>query len=69
MKNLYEIMENTSKDEKMWDCIRVELNDLRKNPDNFGVTEVDIISEYFGADEDFINDQFELYAWSGDIIL
>ena len=69
MENLYEIMENTSKDEKMWDCIRVELNDLRKNPDNFGSTEVDIISEYFTADEDFINEQFELYALSGDIIL
>ena len=69
MKNLYEIMENTSKDEKMWNCIRVELNDLRKNPDNFGANEVDIISDYFAADEDFINDQFELYAWSGDIIL
>ena len=69
MKNLYEIMENTSKDEKMWDCIRVELNDLRKNPDNFGVNEVDIISEYVSADEDFINDQFELYVSSGDIIL
>ena len=59
MKNLYEIMENTSKDEKMWDCIKVKLNDLRKNPDNFGANEVDIISEYCGADEDFINDQFE----------
>ena len=69
MKNLYEIMENTSKDEKMWDCIRVELNDLRKNPDNFGADEVDIISDYFAADEDFINEQFELYALSGDIIL
>ena len=57
-------MENTSKDEKMWACIRVELNDLRKNPNNFGVGEVDIISEYFGADEEFINDQFELYALS-----
>ena len=69
MENLYEIMENTSKDEKMWDCIRVELNDLRKNPDNFGATEVDIISDYFAADENFIDEQFELYAWSGDIIL
>ena len=69
MKNLYEIMENTSKDEKMWACIRVELNDLRKNPNNFGVTEVDIISDYFGADESFIDEQFELYALSGDIIL
>ena len=69
MKNLYEIMESISNDEKMWACIRVELNDLRKNPDNFGVNEVDIISDYFAADEDFINDQFELYAWSGDIIL
>ena len=69
MKNLYEIMESMNKDEKMWSCIRVELNDLRKNPDNFGSTEVDIISEYFGADENFINDQFELYALSGDIIL
>ena len=69
MKNLYEIIENTSRDEKMWECIRVELNDLRKNPDNFGANEVDIISEYFTADEDFINDQFELYALSGDIIL
>ena len=69
MKNLYEIMENTSKEEKMWDCIRVELNDLRKNPDNFGANEVDIISDYFAADENFINYQFELYALSGDIIL
>ena len=69
MKNLYEIMENTSKDEKMWSCIKVELNDLRKNPDNFGSTEVDIISDYFGADESFIDEQFELYALSGDIIL
>ena len=69
MKNLYEIMENTSKDEKMWNCIRVELNDLRKNPDNFGSTEADILSNYFAADEDFINEQFELYALSGDIIL
>ena len=69
MKNLYKIMENTSKDEKMWDCIRVELNDLRKNPIAFGSTEVDIISDYFRSDEDFINDQFELYALSGDIIL
>ena len=69
MKNLYNAMENISKDEKMWGCIRVELNDLRKNPDNFGVNEVDIISDYFLADESFIDDQFELYAWSGDIIL
>ena len=69
MKNLYEIMENTSKDEKMWACIRVELNDLRKSPNNFGVDEVDIISEYFGANEEFINDNFELYVSSGDIIL
>ena len=69
MKNLYEIMESMNKDEKMWDCIRVELNDLRKNPIAFGSTEVDIISDYFAADEDFINDQFELYALSGDIIL
>ena len=69
MKNLYEIMENMNKKEKMWACIRVELNDLRKNPTAFGVDEVDIISEYFTADEDFINDQFELYALSGDIIL
>ena len=69
MKNLYEIMESMNKDEKMWDCIRVELNDLRKNPDNFGVNEVDIISDYFGADEDFIDEQFELYILSGDIIL
>ena len=69
MKNLYEIMESMNKEEKMWSCIRVELNDLRKNPDNFGVTEVDIISEYFESNEEFINDQFELYALSGDIIL
>ena len=69
MKNLYNTMENISKEEKMWDCIRVELNDLRKNPDNFGVTEVDIISDYFSADENFIDEQFELYALSGDIIL
>ena len=69
MKNLYEIIENTINDEKMWDCIRVELNDLRKNPDNFAANEVDIISEYFGADEYFIDDQFELYILSGDIIL
>ena len=69
MKNLYEIMENTSNDEKMWACIRVELNDLRKNPTAFGSTEVDIISQYFGSDEEFINDNFELYISSGDIIL
>ena len=69
MKNLYEIMESMNKDEKMWACIKVELNDLRKNPTAFGSTEVDIISEYFTADEDFINDQFELYVLSGDIIL
>ena len=69
MKNLYEIMESMNKEEKMWSCIRVELNDLRKNPKNFGSTEVDIISEYFRSDEDFINEQFELYVLSGDIIL
>ena len=69
MKNLYEIMENTSRDEKMWDCIRVELNDLRKNPTAFGANEVDIISEYFAADENFIDDNFELYVSSEDIIL
>ena len=49
--------------------MKVELNDLIKNPDNFGMNEIDIISEYFGANEEFIDDQFELYAWSGDIIL
>ena len=69
MKNLYEIIENTSKEEKILACIRVELNDLRKNPDNFGMGEVDIISEYFAADENFIDDNFELYVLSGDIIL
>ena len=69
MKNLYEIMESINKEEKMWSCIRVELNDLRKNPTAFGSTEVDIISDYFAAGEDFINDQFELYALSGDIVL
>ena len=69
MKNLYDAMESMNKEEKMWSCIKVELNDLRKNPDNFGSSEVDIISEYFGADEEFINDQFELYILSGDIVL
>ena len=69
MKNLYKIMENTSKDEKMWACMRVELNELRKNPDNFGISEIDIINEYLAADENFIDDQFELYVSSGDIIL
>ena len=69
MKNLYEIMENTSKDEKMWACMRVELNELRKNPDNFGMSEINIISEYFGANEEFIDNNFELYVLSGDIIL
>ena len=69
MKNLYEIMESMNKDEKMWDCIRVELNDLRKNPDNFGANELQIISEYLAADETFIDDNFELYVLSGDIIL
>ena len=69
MKNLYEIMESMNKEEKMWECIKVELNDLRKNPDNFGANEVDIISDYFAADENFIDEQFELYALSGDIIL
>lgn len=69
MKNLYKIMENTSKEEKMWACIKVELNDLRENPDNFGMSEADIISEYFGADEEFIDDNFELYVSSRDIIL
>ena len=69
MKNLYEIMENTSKEEKIWACIKAELNDLRENPDNFGMSEIDIISEYFKADENFIDDQFELYVSSGDIIL
>ena len=47
MKNLYEIMESMNKEEKMWACIRVELNDLRKNHNNFGANEVAIISEYF----------------------
>ena len=69
MKNLYEIMESMNKEEKLFACLKVELNDLRKNPKNFGSTEADILSDYFGADEDFINDQFELYALSGDIIL
>ena len=69
MKNLYEIMESMNKEKKMWSCIRVELNDLRKNPTDFGANEVDIISDYFGADENFIDDQFELYVSSGDIIL
>lgn len=69
MKNLYDVMESMTKEEKLFSCIRVELNDLRKNPDNFGASEVDIISEYFAANEEFINDQFELYALSGDIIL
>ena len=69
MKNLYEIMENTSKKEKMWACIKAELNDLKENPDNFGMSEADIISEYFGANEEFIDNNFELYTLSGDIIL
>ena len=69
MKNLYEIMENISKEEKLFACIRVELNDLRKNPTAFGANEIDIISDYFGADESFIDEQFELYTLSGDIIL
>ena len=69
MKNLYEIMESTSKEEKMYLCMRVELNELRKNPDNFGMSEADVISEYFTADENFIDDNFELYVLSGDIIL
>ena len=69
MKNLYDVMENISKDEKLFACLKVELNDLKENPINFGASELEIISEYFSADEDFIDDQFELYAWSGDIIL
>ena len=69
MKNLYNAIANTSKEEKMWACIRTELNDLRKNPIDFGMSEADIISEYFGADEEFIDDNFELYILSGDIVL
>ena len=69
MKNLYEIMESMTKEEKLFSCIRVELNDLRKNPTSFGVDEVDIISDYFRSDEEFINDNFELYVLSGDIVL
>ena len=69
MRNLHDVMENISKEEKMWACIRAELNDLKENPDNFGMSEVDIISEYFGADEEFIDNNFELYVLSGDIIL
>ena len=69
MKNLYEIMANTSEKEKILACIIVELNDLRENPDNFGMSEIDIISEYFRADDEFIDDNFELYVSSGDIIL
>ena len=69
MKYLYDVMENITKDEKLFACLRVELNDLKENPDNFGMNEIDIISEYLTADENFINDQFELYALSGDIIL
>ena len=69
MKNLYDVMENMSKDEKLFACLRVELNDLRENPINFGMSEADIISEYFGADEEFIDNNFELYVLSGDIIL
>ena len=69
MKNLYEIMENASEKEKILACIIVELNELRKNPDNFGMNEIDIVSEYLGADENFIDDNFELYVSSGDIIL
>ena len=69
MKNLSNTMENMSKEEKLFACIRVELNDLRKNPTAFGANEIDIISDYFGADESFIDEQFELYILSGDIIL
>ena len=69
MKNLYEIMENTSKEEKIWACVKVELDDLKKNPAAFGVTKLDIINEYLAADENFIDDNFELYVSSGDIIL
>ena len=69
MKNLYDVMENITKDEKLFACLRVELNDLKENPDNFGMSETDIISEYLGADEEFIDNNFELYTLSGDIIL
>ena len=69
MKNLYEIMENTSEKEKILACIIVELNEFKKNPDNFGMNEIDIVSEYLAADETFIDDNFELYVLSGDIIL
>ena len=69
MKNLYDVIENTSKKEKMWVCIKVELDDLKKNPAAFGVTKLDIINEYLAADENFIDDNFELYVLSGDIIL
>ena len=69
MKNLYDAMESMNKEEKLFACIRVELNDLRKNPTAFGSTEVDIISEYLRSDEEFINDNFELYVLSGDIVL
>ena len=69
MKNLYDVMENITKDEKLFACLRVELNDLKENPDSFGMSEADIINEYLAADENFIDDQFELYVSSGDIIL
>ena len=57
-------MENISKDVKMALCVKVELNDLRENPINFGANESEIINEYLAADENFIDDQFELYALS-----
>ena len=43
----------------------VELNDLEKNPKDFGMTKEQIIKEYLYKDDEFILDMWELYF--GDI--
>ena len=56
---------NLSIEDMAFECMMVELNDLEKNPKDFGMTKEQIIKEYLYKDDEFILDMWELYF--GDI--
>ena len=52
---------NLSIEEKCWECMQVELKDLKENPKDFGMNEEQIVKQYLYGDDSFILDMWELY--------
>ena len=56
---------NLSIEDMAFECMMVELNDLEKNPKDFGETTTQITKDYLYMSDEEIEDLYELYEENG----